>query len=740
MVRARDSVGELEIRSSADEAGREPGFLDLTGREIGRYRIQQRLGRGGVTTVYQAYDNVDDVPVALKVLLHGNDEKLYNRFRQEAQTAAKLHHPHIVRTLRVGVTPGSDTAYIAMELVEGEDLAAMLAMRRRLTPEESCLLLYPIARALAYAHSQGIIHRDVKPSNILLRTAANEIENSVTVEALDYPVVPLLGDFGIARALDLPELTSWGRTVGTPAFMAPEQAQGQRGVDHRADIYALGAVLYRCITGRAPFSGTTVQILHAHVYNSVSISEEIQRQLSPRHIQLLQRTLAKDPDDRYKSAEAMAEDLLLGSDPERDELTEDEREVGATLTLDLISLGEQTPPTAHENILIPGVQNPRELATPSVAVAHNGQVTSQVTPPTALQRIDPVTPSKTVDPHFDAELDQRLQFWVWVVLTALVIGALTYLIFFGEPAAESTANAALPQPTLSVEDSSFREITVGFVPQLADDADDTTTAPDTEIPLMGDATLLSPDDSASSTNTDTATPTITIAAPADSFVPTDMPTPAPDLQAHQNDMTTPEQSVENNGGSTVSGTLIYGNVSNAAEHQEPSEPQINGHCLSTVDSVLLPHIRTLATELQESFRCPIEQAKRMPGEYLEFKNGEMLYLASMGQMLVTYRGNYNGIRDPWADFPVAWFRSDSPNADVPLFVPDEGEFYPEGIFRVLWSKGEIAARLQSANTPRAEAVSLLVQRFQSGWFVLRYAADGQGEPQLHYYPSAHRLL
>ena len=119
-------------------------FSDLTGRDIGRYHIQKRLGRGGLTTVYQAYDMVDDFPVAIKVLLHSADEKVYNRFRYEAQTAAKLHHPHIVRTLRVGVATGSDTAYIAMELVEGEDLAAFLASRRRLTAEESCLLLTPI--------------------------------------------------------------------------------------------------------------------------------------------------------------------------------------------------------------------------------------------------------------------------------------------------------------------------------------------------------------------------------------------------------------------------------------------------------------------------------------------------------------------------------------------------------------------------------------------------------------------
>ena len=139
MVGAFDPVGELEIRSSADEANREPGFLDLTGREIGRYRIQQRLGRSGVTTVYQAYDMVDDVPVALKVLLHGSDAKLYNRFRQEAQTAAKLHHPHIVSIFDVGEVSGSP--YFVMARCAGGSVASVLASQGSLTAGHSVNVL-----------------------------------------------------------------------------------------------------------------------------------------------------------------------------------------------------------------------------------------------------------------------------------------------------------------------------------------------------------------------------------------------------------------------------------------------------------------------------------------------------------------------------------------------------------------------------------------------------------------------
>lgn len=401
-----------EVSQKQTTAADDAGFRDLTGREIGRYHIQKRLGRGGLTTVYQAYDMVDGLPVALKVLLHNNDEKVYNRFRYEAQTAAKLHHPHIVRTLRVGMAMGNDSAYIAMELVEGEDLSALLSTRRRLTADESSLLLAPIAEALAYAHKRGVIHRDVKPGNILLRSVSTGTPNSVILESLDYPLAPLLSDFGIARALDVPELTHSGRTIGTPAFMAPEQCLGRRNIDHRADLYALGAVFYRCITGRQPFVGSTVQILHAHVYEPVTIDDEILRQLSQTHLQILQRSLAKDPADRYQSAEEMAADLALGGKPTDSAMSIEQLEQNSTMTLDLVVVGKNVAPSGRTAVLIPTTANLTVQPPPTP-----GTTAAPTTPAPAAEPLTPHEP----DVYYDRALDQRLRRISGIILALLLV-------------------------------------------------------------------------------------------------------------------------------------------------------------------------------------------------------------------------------------------------------------------------------------------------------------------------------
>jgi len=327
---------------------------ELKNRQIGRYILQDRLGSGGTATVYQAYDQVNGQSVALKVLPSTADEKTLERFRREAMTSGGLRHPHIVRTIQVGVAShAGDIAYIAMELIDGESLGQLLTKRGRLHPEESCSLLAPIASALAYAHDEGIVHRDVKPSNILLKPSRPSNPNSVQLDSVDNPIIPMLSDFGIARALDAPDLTASGRTVGTPAYMAPEQCRGGQQIDGRADIYALTAVLFRCLVGRQPFLGNTPQILHAHVYEPLKIEDDIYRRLSPLVVEILQNGMAKEPGERYSNAYEFAEALASAAGITlTSEVAATTDDVMPTVTLPSIEALDE-PPTISETVIIP---------------------------------------------------------------------------------------------------------------------------------------------------------------------------------------------------------------------------------------------------------------------------------------------------------------------------------------------------------------------------------------------------
>lgn len=388
---------------------------DLTNQQIGRYLIQRRLGSGGTAVVYQAYDQVRGRSVALKVLASTADEKMLLRFRREAMTSGVLHHPNIVRTLQVGVAPHGDVAYIAMELVEGESLSTLLERCGYLDPDEAAALLAPIATALAHAHENEIVHRDVKPSNILLHPAGAGSANSVHIGALDFPAVPMLSDFGIARSLDSPELTNLGRTVGTPAFMAPEQCAGQRYIDGRADIYSLGSVYYRCIVGRQPFLGATPQILHAHVYEPLTIEDEILRRLPPLAVEILSRSMAKQPDERYQTAGEMAAALAEAGGYEIDIQAEQSAPTPTTtMTLDDIATNDSNM-ASTSSILVPGIATTK-IIQQREASTESDNVTAKT--------------SNTLR-HYDIDrtgsyyaTDKRLNTWRWSSLALLCVGIL----------------------------------------------------------------------------------------------------------------------------------------------------------------------------------------------------------------------------------------------------------------------------------------------------------------------------
>jgi serine/threonine protein kinase len=349
-----DPSAQGETTATGDD---EAVLARLTGQRLGAYLVRERLGGGAHSTVYRAArvdpnGQVTDEVVALKILLPGADAATRTRFHHEARTATALDHPHIVRTIQVGEAADDDVAFIAMELAEGISLGELLERQLQLSVLDACSVLEPIACALAYAHEQGVVHRDVKPSNILLRRAEAGAPGSITLAALDYPVTPLLSDFGIARAMDAPELTSVGRTIGTPAYMSPEQCEGGREVDGRADIYSLGAVFYRCLVGRPPYTGSTTQILYAHVYSPLTIPDDVLVKLPIHVINILRRSLAKDPDQRYPSAQLMADDLALIAG-RRMAIGPDDAVDAEDATRTMTSLPVPAPRTETASILIP---------------------------------------------------------------------------------------------------------------------------------------------------------------------------------------------------------------------------------------------------------------------------------------------------------------------------------------------------------------------------------------------------
>ncbi|MEZ4734692.1 MAG: protein kinase [Caldilineaceae bacterium] len=678
-----------EIIQNPSDTGDGSGFIDLTGRDIGRYHIQKRLGRGGLTTVYQAYDMVDDFPVALKILLNGADEKVYNRFRYEAQTAAKLQHPHIVRTLRVGVATNSDTAYIAMELVEGEDLAALLANRRRLSAEEGCLLLAPIAEALAYAHQRGVIHRDVKPSNILLRTVRAGTPNSIILDTLDYPLVPLLSDFGIARALDVPELTHSGRTVGTPAFMAPEQCLGRRNIDHRADLYALGAVFYRCITGRQPFVGSTVQILHAHVYDQVTIEEETLRQLSQIHIQLLQHTLAKDPEDRYQTAAEVAADLALGINPAARQMTVAQHEQNETITLNLLPVSKTNTLSGPLTVLVPVAT---EQTTPSLSAAQQPQAAEPSFP--------------TPDVYYDPVLDRRLRKWSGIVLfiLLLLISLFLGLSFMGVSVTDLWQRVhgfwqPFQSPVLALDDEPshsalgsttannypIRSTVRSHAPVVANGNGEGRAAPG--VVAQSAEERLTPSPIATTALLSALLSVSPVANPI-----TILPQP-----------TAPVASV-----ATATAT-----ATSPPETPSPTAETINGLCTTLPDPTLQPVIAQLDEAVRPDFRCATGLAVTGNGELLRFAYGSMIYLHATGTMFIVSTTDKQ-----WEDLELSWLDGDTIPPPGEIEVPEEGLFIPKRMFGKLWQNERIRTMLGDALMPEAIRFPVAAQKFPGGWLVL----------------------
>jgi beta-lactam-binding protein with PASTA domain/predicted Ser/Thr protein kinase len=261
----------------------------------GRYRILRRLGSGGMANVYLAEDEELGRRVAIKILndRHASDESFVERFRREAKNAAGLSHPNIVSIYDRGEAEG--TYYIAMEYLEGRSLKDRIVAEGPLPIPAAIEATRQILRALGFAHRGGIVHRDVKPHNVLLAQDSAERRYKVT-------------DFGISRT-SASQMTEAGSIVGTAQYLSPEQARGAP-VDQRSDIYSVGIVLYELLTGQLPFTGETpLEIAMKHLSEIPKPPSSLRPEISPDLDMVVLRALAKDPDERFDSAEDMDAEL-----------------------------------------------------------------------------------------------------------------------------------------------------------------------------------------------------------------------------------------------------------------------------------------------------------------------------------------------------------------------------------------------------------------------------------------------
>lgn len=283
-------------------------MTELIGRVIDNYRLEAMLGDGGMGTVYRAYDLNLERPVALKMMHphYARRPEFRARLKQEAKTLASLDHPSIVRVLDFG--ENHEMAYIAMEYISGGSLRAhlqRLQQRQQFLPLEQALqIAAQIAEALHYAHQRGLIHRDVKPSNIILKRLSQPEEPG------EQPFRAVLTDFGLVKLLQGDTLTQSGTTLGTPAYMSPEQCEGLE-LDGRSDIYSLGVVLYELLTNRLPFHfNSLAEAIAAHMRGDTPTPIREWRPEVPAVIEaIVERALEKEPQERFLSADAMATDL-----------------------------------------------------------------------------------------------------------------------------------------------------------------------------------------------------------------------------------------------------------------------------------------------------------------------------------------------------------------------------------------------------------------------------------------------
>src|SRR5215216_5190190 len=259
-----------------------------SGQTLGPYRIINQIGKGGMATVYKAYQPSVDRYVAIKVLPSqlAESKEFATRFQQEARIIAKLEHPHILPVFDYGESDG--IPYFVMRYLEAGTLKDKMELGRPLPLNEIDKIFTQLADALSYAHTHGVVHRDLKPANALIDSFGNVF----------------LTDFGIARLLESasPRLTQTDAVMGTPAYISPEQAQGMP-VDQRSDIYSLGIILYEMVTGGVPFvADTPLAVLFKHISDPLPLPSKVKPDIPESIEKVILKALAKDPQDRFATA------------------------------------------------------------------------------------------------------------------------------------------------------------------------------------------------------------------------------------------------------------------------------------------------------------------------------------------------------------------------------------------------------------------------------------------------------
>ncbi len=506
----------------------------LVGQHLGPYEILDRIGQGGVAEVYKGIHTILHRYVAIKVLGRHleTDSQVTARFQREARAVAALRHPNIVQIYDFGRYEGG--YYLVMEYVEGTDLRVEIDLRRRegrtFTPEEIIDTMEQLAAALDYAHAEGVIHRDVKPGNVLLNTRGDAI----------------LGDFGLAMLQDRLSQITVGHAFGTPEYIAPEQAMDSRAATFSSDIYSLGGILYEMITRKLPFEAdSAISLALKHINEDPPPLRDFVPDLPPAVEMVVLKALAKEPDQRYRSAQALVTVLRQAWS---DKVVED--------TL-VVSKGErETPPPAPVEAAVSPPPAPSVQAESSIPAA---------SPPSDAGTFEETKSELWRRPWFIPAL-------VLLVLLGIFIGYLTLrdrpaspLFGIGAVASSTptwTATSTLePAATETPRPTATETEHAGSVGTPAGSTSPTSTSSPTATPTSSPT--------ATPTSTPTSTPTATSTATPTS-TPTQTPTPTPTL-APGDTMTRPVDGMVMH--FVPEGTFLMGAAEDDPDASQDEQPQ-----------------------------------------------------------------------------------------------------------------------------------------------------------------------